>query len=231
MNRIVALFLFILIAVSLAAAQNSHPKGAATKSAPTTASVAPRAKWNSSWQEFGGVSQEDFQTFGFDSLSTDQGQLIFTWILKNQASLTCGRSYPPSEKEALKQIHPFIEAATTDSGTFVGELRSRIGSTQDVKLAYADSDSDLIVSVMAMPVRSGERVSGHMAAVTVLSPCTYIVPSGWSHGTSTFRKIIGHFVQIGPDEATVLARVASSLDVDDFDPVRNEHSTMIKMYQ
>jgi len=191
--------------------------------------IPARATWNATWQSLFGISQEQFHALGYDALSQDQGKTILTWLFTNRHLLSCRKSFGYDDKEGPKHIYPFIEAANTDSATFVGELRSKIGMTQDVKLAYSDSDADIVVNVLAESLKSASgRESGYLAAITLLAPCSYSVPSGMSAGTSTFRKFLDSFVDTGPDEASVLARAASTLDVNDFDPVRTDHSNFMK---
>jgi len=230
MHKAATLCLALLTAAALTPSQTAH-RTVAKKTPAGTAPVSPGAAWTSMWQQFGGLSEEQFHKFGYDRLSEDEGKAIFAWILANRASMFCGKVYGPAEKEDLKYVHPFVQTSDDNSTSFVGELRSKLGGTQDVKLAYADSDADLVIQVLAMPLKETTgRESGFVASVTVMAPCKYSVPSGFDQGTSTFNKVTNSYLQVGPDEASVLSRIASSLDVNDFDPIRTQHSQIIKLY-
>jgi hypothetical protein len=216
----------LLTALSFTSGQAQQNPPVKTKAPDTAASA--HAAGSSVWQDIFGITREQFHTLGYDTLSQEQGKAIGFWFMTNRPILTCGKSYDSEDKEGPKYVHPFIEAANTDATAFVGELRSRIAATRDVRLVYSDTDADLIVSVLAMSTTIGGRQSGYVAAVTVLTPCIYSVPSGMGAGTSRFRRFTDGFVDTGPDAASVLSQVASTLDVSDFDPVRAEHSSMLK---
>lgn len=124
-----------------------------------------------------------------------------------------------------------MEAASDNANDFVGQLRSRLGSTQDVRLVYSDADADLIVSVLASRDTSTDgRELGYHASVVIDTPCAYSYSLAGDKKADTLRKSVDHLIELGPDMNTVLSSVAAALDVGDFDQIRREHSNLSKFY-
>jgi hypothetical protein len=168
---------------------------------------------------------------GIDKLTPDQAASLFGQFIAARPSFSCYKLYPESRKEELKHVHLYVENGSSESAEFVGRLRIQLSAIHDVSLVYSDEDADYIVSVLAMPTHVGNREAGYVASAVVLQPCIYKATTGFDKGEQPTRKIVDHYINVGPDEDRVASVITNNLNAQDFDDIRRSHASTLKYYE
>jgi hypothetical protein len=168
---------------------------------------------------------------GIDKLSPDQATNLLLNITTARPSFSCYKFYPITQKEELKHVHLYVESASDKSAEFVGRLRIHLSAIHDVSLVYSDEDADYVVSVLAMPTHMGAREAGYVASTVVLQPCVFRASTGIDKGEQIARKIVEHYVNVGPEEDGLASIITNDLNAQDFDEIRRAHASTLKYFE
>jgi hypothetical protein len=155
--------------------------------------------------------------------------------MTNRPTFTCGKYYKDADE--LKRVHVFVESGSvTSEGSggsmrtqeFIGQLRYRLSAIHDVSLVYSEPDADIIIKALTVPIEGG-NVTGFTASLVLFTPCTFRSPRGYDRGEQTVLQLSDHLLLSGPTEENILSRVSSTIDVGDFDDIRKQHASSLKL--
>jgi len=190
-----------------------------------------------------GVDADKFNQLGLEKLSPEELNKLYQWhsnsVFWRQTEMLpqCPSFYGAPERPI--RVKFLIDASRANSGTdavIMSNFLDRFRSVSDVEissqLASAGRDSgdlsksDLVVSILAMDSKMGEREVGYVSSVELLTPCNYpqIVggPPTMMLGTEVLFKLSGGFLQTSPSIRDLTETVYAQLNTGVLQKLRDE---------